>query len=64
MESYGNENAALPDFEIKYFTSKDELFDYTSAENYSYPGGNLPICYGFQYTQDNDDWNLEIYMND
>ena len=30
------------------FTSKDELFEYTSAENYTFPGGNLGVCYGFQ----------------
>jgi len=33
-------NATYPDFQFMNFTSKDELFAYTSAENYTYPGGN------------------------
>lgn len=46
VTEYGK-NATYPDFQFMNFTSRQELFEYTSAENYTFPGGNLGVCYGF-----------------
>ena len=43
---YGD-NAYYPDFKIMNFTSKEALFEYTSADNYTFQGGNEGVCYGF-----------------
>ena len=43
--AYGG--ATYPEWQFMNFTSKEELFEYTSAENYTYPDGNLGVCYGF-----------------
>ena len=32
---------------FKNFTSKEELFEYTSSEDYKKPDGTEGICYGF-----------------
>lgn len=40
-------NATYPEFQFMNFTSREELFDYTSADNYTFPGGNAGVCYGF-----------------
>ena len=64
MRTSDNENAELPDFYFKYFDSEEELFSYTSAETYSYPDGNEPVCYGFNLVKNDNAWNLTIYIND
>lgn len=43
---YGDK-AEYPDFDFISFASKKDLFDYTSADNYTFAGGNTGICYGF-----------------
>ena len=45
-KAYGA-NATYPEFQFKNFTSREELFEYTSADNYTFPGGNAGVCYGF-----------------
>ena len=59
-----NKKAALVDFEIMYFDTKDDLFAWTSADNYTYTDGNAGVCYGFQISNDANAWNLELYFND
>ena len=40
-------DAKLPEFEVRNFSSKDELFDWISSDTYTYPEGNTGVCYGF-----------------
>ena len=57
-------NSPYPDFTFMNFTSKEELFAYTSAENYTFEGGNLGVCFGFSMQEDENGWNLEMYFDD
>ena len=43
----GKSDAEMPHWKIQYFKDKDELFDYVSAEDYTYEGGKPGICYGY-----------------
>lgn len=36
-----------PDFKFMDFATKEDLYAYTSAENYTFNGGNEGVCYGF-----------------
>lgn len=47
--TYG-EKAEYPDFQFQRFATKEDLFAYTSNDTYTYNGGNVGICYGFQIT--------------
>lgn len=62
---YG-EKASLPEFKVwTNFTSKEALFEYTSADNYTFSGGNEGVCYGFQMISDDaGSYHLELYFND
>ena len=61
----GKDDAELPNWKIQYFKDKDELFDYVSAEDYTYEGGKPGICYGYQTDKDeNDSYTLTLYFND
>ena len=44
----GNANAEQPDWVFKTFETKDALFEYVSNEDYTFPGGNAGVCYGFE----------------
>ena len=58
-------DAKLPDWKMKTFTDKNELFDWIASDDYTYPGGNEGICYGFQLEEDDDgDYTLTLYFND
>lgn len=47
------------------FTSKDDLFAYTSDEGYPDTGDHKGVCYGFQMVQDdNGKYELELFFND
>ena len=35
-----------------HFDTKEDLFAYTSADNYTYTDGNEGVCYGFQISKD------------
>ena len=43
---YGND-AELPFFRFEHFNTTEDLFAYTSADNYTFGDGNVGICYGF-----------------
>lgn len=62
VEKFGlSEN--YPDFYFKNFTSKDDLFSYTSADTYTYTTDG--VCYGFSIDQDSTGaWTTDIFMND
>ena len=61
----GNKDAEMPKFEIMPFESKDKLFEYTSADNYTFQDGNKGVCYGFQLAEDsNGGYTLELFFND
>jgi len=47
MEKEYGKDATYPDFQFKNFTSKEELFEYTSADNYTFTPGLPGVCYGF-----------------
>ena len=44
------EDAVLPQYQFKWFASKDELFDYTSEKDYTYQDGRPGVCFGFGFT--------------
>ena len=51
------------------FNTKEDFNDYISRETYlmrnESDAGYIPICYGLSIEQDeNDDWEVEIFMND
>ena len=46
-KAYGDK-ATYPEWQIKHFDSKDDLFAWTSAENYTFTDGLEGVCYGFQ----------------
>ena len=48
------------------FADKEALFEYTSADNYTFNAGNEGICFGFQFDYDevSKDANLELFFND
>ena len=46
-KAYGDK-ATYPEWKIKHFDSKDDLFAWTSAENYTFTDGLEGVCYGFQ----------------
>ena len=46
-KGYSAEDAVLPIWEFKYFSSKDEMFDYTQEKDYTYQDGRPGICFGF-----------------
>lgn len=56
----------LTDFKFMNFKDKAALFEYTSADNYTFTGGNEGVCYGFQFDFDADtkEANLELFFND
>lgn len=57
--------AELPTFKITPFTDKDELFDWISSDDYTYPDGNTGVCYGFQMEEDDDKgYTLTLFFND
>ena len=61
----GKSDAEMPNWKIQYFKDKDALFDYVSAEDYTYEGGRPGICYGYQTDKDeNDSYTLTLYFND
>lgn len=64
QKAYGSK-ATYPDFRIQQFTSEEDLFNWTSAENYTFTDGLEGVCYGFQMSQDTQGaWNLKLYFND
>ena len=61
---YGGD-AELPFFRFEHFNTTEDLFAYTSADNYTFGDGNVGICYGFQYSKtDEHEWDLTLYFND
>ena len=44
----------VPEFRMKNFTSKDELFDYTSDKKYQNDTDLDGICFGFEMVQESD----------
>jgi len=61
---YG-EKATYPEWQFHNFTSKEDLFSWTSAENYTFTDGLQGVCFGFQLDQDsNNAWNLQLYFSD
>jgi len=56
----------LTKFVFMNFKDKAELFEYTSADNYTFNGGLEGVCYGFQFDYDEDtkEANLELFFND
>ena len=61
----GDDEAELPDWEIKTFADKNALFDWIASDDYTYPDGNEGICYGFQMEEDDDGgYTLTLYFND
>ena len=43
---YGSK-ATYPEWEFQYFDSQDDLFAWTSAENYTFTDGLKGVCFGF-----------------
>jgi len=62
---YGSKGT-YPDFQIESFESKDQLFEYTSKDNYTFTDGVVGICYGFQMEIDETTgaYELELFFND
>ena len=44
---YGKKNTEYPEWEFKHFATKEDLYSWTSAHNYTYTDGNEGVCYGF-----------------
>ena len=49
---YGDKNTDYPEWEFLHFDTKEDLYAWTSADNYTYEGGLKGVCYGFQISQD------------
>lgn len=44
----------MPSFKFQEFENKDKLFEWVSAEDYTFPGGNEGVCYGFELAEVDD----------
>jgi hypothetical protein len=65
MKTKFGKQSTYPDFQFKNFTSTEELFAYTKADNYTFTPGLPGVCYGFQFSHDDENgYELELYFND